>query len=103
MIVDINPYRLAGPDGAPGVVELPWQRSLDDAPFALFAAKTPRPIFTSGHIRDDWQEEFREIRRWGGFYNLVMHLQFTGRPSHMTSRVQCDAGRRSRSRSCRRG
>ena len=78
MMGDINPYRLDG------LVELPWHWSLDDAPFLLFSIKTPRPIFTNAHIREVWQDEFREIHRWGGFFNLVMHPQFSGRPSRIT-------------------
>jgi peptidoglycan-N-acetylglucosamine deacetylase len=83
MMGDVNPYRLPGPDGAPGLIELPWHWSLDDAPFTLFSIKTPRPIFTNSHIREVWQDEFREIHRWGGLYNLVMHPQFSGRPSRI--------------------
>lgn len=82
MMAEINPYRVTAPDGS-SIVELPWHWSLDDAPFLLFSIKTPRPIFTNSHIREVWQDEFREIHRWGGYYNLVMHPQFTGRPSRI--------------------
>ena len=82
MMAEISPYRISTPDGA-SVVELPWHWSLDDAPFALFSIKSPRPIFPNSHIREVWQEEFREIHRWGGYYNLVMHPQVTGRPSRI--------------------
>ena len=30
-----------------------------------------------------WQEEFREIYRWGGLFDLVMHQQVIGRPSRI--------------------
>ena len=83
MMGDVNPYRLAHPDGGRQLVELPYHWSLDDAPFVLFSVKTPRPIMTNSHIREIWQEEFREIYRWGGFYNLVMHPQLSGRPSRI--------------------
>ncbi|SDD90383.1 polysaccharide deacetylase family protein [Belnapia rosea] len=79
----INPYRHIMPDGSPGPIELPWHWSLDDAPHALFSVKSPRPIFPNSHIREIFQEEFREIYRWGGLYNLVMHPQVTGRPSRV--------------------
>ncbi len=79
----IEPYRHRLPDGREGPVELPWHWSLDDAPFALFSVKSPRPIFPNSVIREVWQEEFREIHRWGGLYNLVMHPQITGRPSRI--------------------
>jgi peptidoglycan/xylan/chitin deacetylase (PgdA/CDA1 family) len=83
MMGDVNPYRLAHPDGGRELVELPYHWSLDDAPFVLFSVKTPRPIMTNSHIREIWQDEFREIHRWGGFYNLVMHPQLSGRPSRI--------------------
>ncbi|NKC30757.1 polysaccharide deacetylase family protein [Falsiroseomonas selenitidurans] len=83
MMGDINPYRLPHPDGGRQLVELPYHWSLDDAPFVLFSVKTPRPIMTNSHIREVWQEEFKEIHRWGGFYHLVMHPQLSGRPSRI--------------------
>ncbi|MGH6720426.1 MAG: polysaccharide deacetylase family protein, partial [Alphaproteobacteria bacterium] len=93
MMADVNPYRLTtgrlttggpttGGDG-PVIVELPWHWSLDDAPYFLFSIRTPRPIFTNDHVFAVWQEEFREIHRWGGLFDLVMHPQFIGRPSRL--------------------
>lgn len=82
MMADVNPYRLSAGDG-PGIVELPWHWSLDDAPYFLFSIRTPRPIFTNDHVFNVWQEEFREIYRWGGLFDLVMHPQITGRPSRL--------------------
>ena len=79
----INPYRHVLPDGGRGPIELPWHWSLDDAPYALFSIKSPRPIFPNSHIRQVFQDEFREIYRWGGLYNLVMHPQVSGRPSRI--------------------
>lgn len=79
----INPYRHTLPDGTKGPIELPWHWSLDDAPFALFSIKNPRPIFTNEHILKIFQDEFREIYRWGGLFDLVMHPQVIGRPSRI--------------------
>ena len=79
----INPYRHVMPDGSKGPIELPWHWSLDDAPFALFSIKNPRPIFTNEHIATVFQDEFREIYRWGGLFDLTMHPQVTGRPSRI--------------------
>jgi peptidoglycan/xylan/chitin deacetylase (PgdA/CDA1 family) len=79
----INPYRHTLPDGTKGPIELPWHWSLDDAPFALFSIKNPRPIFTNEHILKVFQDEFREIYRWGGLFDLVMHPQVIGRPSRI--------------------
>lgn len=83
LLDDIVPYRMTVPGGGKGPVELPWHWSTDDAPFALFSIKSPRPIFTNRHILDVFQDEFREIYRWGGLFNLVMHPQVTGRPSRI--------------------
>ncbi|MFZ4788491.1 MAG: polysaccharide deacetylase [Rhizobiales bacterium] len=79
----INPYRHTLPDGTKGPIELPWHWSLDDAAFALFSIKNPRPIFTNEHILKVFQDEFREIYRWGGLFDLVMHPQVIGRPSRI--------------------
>jgi peptidoglycan/xylan/chitin deacetylase (PgdA/CDA1 family) len=79
----INPYRHRLEGNAAGPVELPVHWSLDDAPFALFSVRAPRPIMTNAHILQVWQDEFREIYRWGGLFNLAMHPQVTGRPSRI--------------------
>jgi peptidoglycan/xylan/chitin deacetylase (PgdA/CDA1 family) len=79
----INPYRHMLADGSKGPIELPWHWSLDDAPFALFSIKNPRPIFTNEHMLKIFQDEFREIYRWGGLFDLVMHPQVIGRPSRI--------------------
>ncbi|MBP0496071.1 polysaccharide deacetylase family protein [Pararoseomonas indoligenes] len=83
LLDDVVPYRLKLPDGTKGPVELPWHWSTDDAPHALFSVKSPRPIFPNSHILEIFQDEFREIYRWGGLYNLVMHPQVIGRPSRI--------------------
>jgi peptidoglycan/xylan/chitin deacetylase (PgdA/CDA1 family) len=80
---DINPYRHVLPDGSRGPIELPWHWSLDDAPFALFSIKSPRPIFTNAHMLDVFRDEFREIYRWGGLFDIIFHPQVTGRPSRI--------------------
>lgn len=79
----ITPYRHVLEGGKPGPVELPWHWSTDDAPYALFAIASPRPIFTNEHVLDIWKAEFREIYRWGGMFNLLMHPQIIGRPARV--------------------
>lgn len=79
----VNPYRHTLADGSEGPVELPVHWSLDDAPFALFSVRAPRTIVTNDHMMQVWQDEFREIYRWGGLFNLTMHPQVTGRPSRI--------------------
>lgn len=79
----LNPYRHRLDDGTPGPIELPWHWSMDDAPYALFAIQSPRPIFTNEHILQVWKAEFDEVYRWGGMVNVVMHPQITGRPARI--------------------
>ena len=80
---DIHPYRLRLAAGAPGPIELPWHWSLDDAHYMLFSLKNPRPIMTNSHVLEIWREEFKEIYRCGGLFNLVCHPQVIGRPSRL--------------------
>ena len=83
LMTDVNPFRHTMPDGSKGPIELPWHWSLDDAVYALFSIKNPRPIFPNDHIMKIWQDEFAEIYRWGGFFDLVCHPQVIGRPSRI--------------------
>ncbi len=83
LLDDINPYQLRLANGQPGPIELPWHWSLDDAPYMLFSLKNPRPIMTNSHVLEIWQEEFKEIYRGGGLFNLVCHPQVIGRPSRI--------------------
>lgn len=80
---DVMPYRHVFDDGSQGPVELPWHWSLDDAPFALFSVASPRPQFTNEHMLKVWMDEFREIYKWGGLFNIIFHPQITGRPSRI--------------------
>jgi len=79
----VSPYRHVLEGGKRGPIELPWHWSMDDAPYALFAIKSPRPIMPNYHILDIWKQEFTEIYRWGGLVNIVTHPQITGRPSRL--------------------
>jgi peptidoglycan-N-acetylglucosamine deacetylase len=80
---DIIPYQLRIAGGPPSAIELPWHWSLDDAPYMLFSLKNPRPIMTNSHVLEIWREEFEEIYRVGGLFNLVCHPQVIGRPSRL--------------------
>jgi len=84
MLDDFQPYRSTLLDGKPGVVEIPWHWSIDDAIYCLFHIKNPRAVFPNEHILQIWKDEFDAIRRWGGVFNLVMHPQVIGRPSRLT-------------------
>lgn len=83
MMDGINPYFHRLENGSETIVELPWHWSLDDAVYALFSIKSPRPIMTNDHICSIWADEFQEIYASGGLFNLVMHPQVTGRPSRL--------------------
>ncbi|MGY3364223.1 hypothetical protein ACVWZL_001348 [Bradyrhizobium sp. GM2.4] len=42
-----------------------------------------RPIFTNEHMLSVFKDEFREIYRWGGLYDIIFHPQVSGRPSRV--------------------
>lgn len=68
-----------------GIVELPVQWVLDDAPFFLFQTRPPsRSIWPAEFVLKAWQEEFHGIYQQGGFFNLTMHPQFIGRPGRLS-------------------
>ena len=83
LMKDVFPYRHVLDDGSEGPLELPWHWSTDDAPYMIFSVQTPRSIFTNDHIFQIWRDEFDAIHEMGGLLNLVMHPQFTGRPSRL--------------------
>ena len=83
MMDQIDPYRFPSRDGRPGLIELPVHWSLDDAPFVLFSVARPRTIVSNEQILEVWKDEFREIYRWGGLFDLTMHPQLIGRPSRI--------------------
>lgn len=83
MLDDVFPYRMTLTDQSPGIIEIPWSWSLDDAVYALYSARQYRAIFTNSHILEIWKAEFDAIYRWGGVFNLLMHPQVIGRPSRL--------------------
>jgi peptidoglycan-N-acetylglucosamine deacetylase len=67
-----------------GIVELPVQWIIDDAPFFLYRAVSGgRSPQTAEHVYQVWAEEFRGIYRYGGLFNLTMHPQIIGRPGRL--------------------
>jgi peptidoglycan/xylan/chitin deacetylase (PgdA/CDA1 family) len=77
---DIRPYRHAGS----GLVELPVQWLLDDAPHFWFSgADWTKKIATTAEVESIWQEEFTGIRALGGSFVLTMHPQIIGRPGRL--------------------
>lgn len=77
---DVLPYVHPGT----GIVELPVQWVLDDAPFFLFGlGQRERPIQPASHALEIWQEEFRGLYEWGALFNLTLHPQLIGRPGRL--------------------
>jgi peptidoglycan/xylan/chitin deacetylase (PgdA/CDA1 family) len=76
------PYRHAR---APSVVELPVSWILDDGPFFAFGLRPNlyRQIFPPSAARSAWGDEFRGIHGLGGLTMLILHPQYTGRPSRL--------------------
>lgn len=83
MLDDVYPYRHVLPDGRQGPIELPTHWSLGDANYGMTSIRHPRTIQTNEHIFTIWKDEFDELYKWGGLFNLVLHPQVIGRPSRM--------------------
>ena len=76
------PYRHPGD---PPIVELPASWILDDGPFYAFGLRPPlyRQIFPPSAVRSVWRDEFRGIHEVGGLTMLILHPQYSGRPSRL--------------------
>ena len=76
------PYRYPGD---PPLVELPASWILDDGPFFAFGLRPNlnRQIFPPSAVLSVWRDEFRGIHELGGLTMLIMHPQYTGRPSRL--------------------
>ena len=54
----------------------------------MYASTSPvqyRVMQSKGHVLSIWQDEFVELRSWGGSITLVMHPQITGRPIRLAT------------------
>jgi peptidoglycan-N-acetylglucosamine deacetylase len=77
---DIRPYR----HEPSGLVELPVQWMLDDAPHFWFSSGNwDRKIATTSEVREIWEQEFLGLRRLGAPAIFTMHPQIIGRPSRL--------------------
>jgi peptidoglycan-N-acetylglucosamine deacetylase len=77
---DVYPYVHA----ATGVIELPVQWTLDDAPYFLFHPRhAPRPLQSPETVFGIWRDEFLGMHEWGGLFNLTCHPQVIGQPSRL--------------------
>lgn len=64
-----------------GLVELPVQWLLDDAPYFMFQTRPPsRPLAPARQALEAWTEEFHGLYAHRGLLNLTLHPQFSGRP-----------------------
>jgi peptidoglycan/xylan/chitin deacetylase (PgdA/CDA1 family) len=76
---DIFPYRHSN-----GIVELPVQWILDDAPHFWFANSSwDKTIAAPSQVLEIWREETRGIHDLGGLTSLALHPQIVGRPSRI--------------------
>lgn len=71
--------------GDPPLVELPATWILDDGPFWAFGLRPPlyRQIFPPSAVLSVWRDEFHGIHEVGGLTMLILHPQYTGRPSRV--------------------
>jgi peptidoglycan/xylan/chitin deacetylase (PgdA/CDA1 family) len=76
---DVRPYRR--PDG---LVELPVQWILDDAPHFWFSnASWTKTIRSAREVEEVWWEEAEGIHHLGGLCVLALHPQIVGRPGRL--------------------
>jgi peptidoglycan/xylan/chitin deacetylase (PgdA/CDA1 family) len=80
---DDVPYLIAvGADPAgEEMVELPWSWQLDDAPFYAHPGTIRRP----SEVLQLWREEFDAALALTGYFMLVCHPRFSGRPARIVA------------------
>jgi len=68
-----------------GMIELPVQWILDDAPFFAYppGERGPSPMASPQQVYDVWSSEFEGIYRYGRYFMLTMHPWITGRPGRL--------------------
>jgi peptidoglycan/xylan/chitin deacetylase (PgdA/CDA1 family) len=71
--------------GTPPIAELPTTWILDDGPYFAYGIRPPlyRQIYEPATVGAIWREEFRGMYPLGGAYTLILHPQYTGRPSRI--------------------
>jgi peptidoglycan/xylan/chitin deacetylase (PgdA/CDA1 family) len=79
------PYRIILEDGRSGPVEIPEQPTLDDWVYGSLSPTQYRVLQSKSHVLSIWQDEFSELRSWGGSITIVMHPQITGRPIRLAT------------------
>ena len=77
---DDAPYWLrVSSDGDEEIIELPWTWTLDDAPYYAH----PGTIHQPSKVADLWIEEFDAAYAMTGYFMLVCHPRFAGRPARI--------------------
>ncbi|CAN5580573.1 polysaccharide deacetylase [soil metagenome] len=77
---DDAPYWLQVADGSDQeIVELPWTWTLDDAPYYAHPGTLRQP----SEVIDLWIEEFDAAYALTGYFMLVCHPRYAGRPSRI--------------------
>ncbi|HLZ10209.1 MAG TPA: polysaccharide deacetylase, partial [Chloroflexota bacterium] len=61
------------------IVEIPWAWQLDDAPFYAFPGTIRRP----SEVLDLWREEFDAALALTGFFHVICHPRYSGRPARI--------------------
>jgi peptidoglycan-N-acetylglucosamine deacetylase len=76
------PYRLGiATDRDETLVELPWQWSLDDAAYFAYPGSIRRPA----DVAQLWIDEFDAAYATTGYFMLVCHPRYIGRPARITA------------------
>lgn len=76
------PYRMGIAPGRPEtIIELPWTWNADDAVYYAHPGTIVRPSVVAAA----WIEEFDAAYATTGFFHLLCHPRFTGRPSRIRS------------------
>jgi peptidoglycan-N-acetylglucosamine deacetylase len=84
LMADDRPYEVVAAGQPTGIVELPVEWILDDAPyFTMDRFSGIRPTMNQEEVLAIWQGEFDVARREGGLYILTMHPHVIGHRARM--------------------
>jgi len=79
LMSDDRPYEVVASGQPTGVVQLPVEWILDDAPyFSMDRFSTVRPTMNQDEVFAIWKDEFDVAREEGGLFILTMHPHITG-------------------------
>jgi len=79
LMSDDRPYEVVASGQPTGVVQLPVEWILDDAPyFSMDRFSTVRPTMNQDQVFAIWKDEFDVAREEGGLFILTMHPHISG-------------------------